>query len=160
MDRRLNFNRIDMKEIQLTQGYIALIDDEDFERVSKINWHVHKSRQRRYGRNKKIGYLHNFIMNTPEDMEVNHKDWDGLNCQKYNMENTTRSKNAQNMHRTREGFVGVYYDNRDKTIFSSIGFAGKNIYIGRFNSEVEAAIAYNSKAIELFGSNAQLNKVD
>lgn len=148
-----------MKEVKLTQGYVALVDDEDYAKVSVVNWHVHKSRQRYYARNKIVGYLHRFIMQTSGDMEVDHKDWNGLNCQKYNMENVTRSKNAQNMHRSRGGFVGVYLDKRDNRIFSSICVNYKQIFLGRFDTETAAALAYNSAALKYFGCNAQLNEV-
>lgn len=32
-----------MKEIPLTQGYVALVDDEDYDRVSAFKWYAAKS---------------------------------------------------------------------------------------------------------------------
>ncbi len=148
-----------MKEIKLTQGYVALIDDEDFEKVSQYTWFVEKRRQRRYARNKIVGYLHRFIMNTPKELEVDHKDWNGLNCQKVNLVNTTRSRNAQNQSRALNKLVGVYLDKRDNRIFSSICVNYKNICLGTFSTQLEAAKAYNIAALQYFGSNARLNEV-
>ena len=35
-----------VKEIQLTQGYVALVDDEDFERVNEYKWYAQRTERK------------------------------------------------------------------------------------------------------------------
>lgn len=81
-------------EIYFTNGCTAQIDERDRLRVSKLCWHLHVSKRRgkptNYYARATIGgwkvYLHRFIMNCPNGMEVDHLDGDGLNCRRSNLE--------------------------------------------------------------------------
>ena len=89
-----------MREIPLTKGYVALVDDEDYERAAAFKWSAivirDKNKGRVYGmratdwnpetrRNGKYIYLHRFILNAPDRVMVDHRDSDGLNCHKHNL---------------------------------------------------------------------------
>jgi hypothetical protein len=94
-----------MKEIQLTQGQVALVDDEDYEYLSQWKWYArwNKSTQSYYAvrtvgtkPNQVTVRMHRFIMNTLIGMDCDHKDHDTLNNQKHNLRNATKSQNSVN----------------------------------------------------------------
>jgi hypothetical protein len=94
-------------------------------------------------------------------MLVDHKDRNGLNNQKENLRICDYSKNAQNSKRNpiygSSNYKGVYLYKRTNKYRANIKLKGKRIYLGYFDSDKEAALAYNKKAIELFGEYACLN---
>jgi len=161
-----SIRRNTMKEIKLTQGKIAKVDDKNYEKLMQYTWAADQHRQRWYavtnvlnaGKWTKL-YMHRFIMKPIDEEEVDHKDRDGLNNQEYNMRNCSRSINAQNQI-SKDRFRGVYVDKRDNRIFSSICVNYKNISLGRFGTRKEAALAYNAAALKYFGENAAINSMD
>lgn len=79
-----------MKEIKLTQGYATKVDDEDFEKLNKVNWYVsiyknHARAESRQWIKGKLVRMHRIIINCPEDLVVDHIDGDSLNNQKDNL---------------------------------------------------------------------------
>lgn len=159
-----------MKEIKLTQGQFALVDDADYDWLNQWKWHAHKSRQTYYAerqvrinlekqpQKQKSLSMHRLIMNTSKGMEVDHIDHNGLNCQKHNMRNCTTLQNQMNRKsRGRSKYLGVSYFNGNK-FRADIRPAGyKTIHLGLFDSEIEAAIAYDKEAVKHYGEFANLN---
>ena len=108
-----------MKKIPLTKGLFALIDDDDYERVSKFKWCAAKSAHGntfyaqsrvRDGEGRSIPMsMHRFILGiTDSDIHVDHQDGDGLNNQRYNIVAGTRSDNMLNTRRhRRDETIGV-----------------------------------------------------
>lgn len=160
-----------MKRIKLTQGQKALIDDEDFERVSKIKWCALK---RPYGGFYVVGtigdigarkrvFMHRFILGiTDSKTKVDHKDLNGLNNQKKNIRVATHGQNIANMP-SKKGSVskykGVSWCKDIKQWRAQIMKEGKYFGLGCFKNEIDAALAYNKKAIELHGEFAFLNNI-
>ena len=98
-----------MKEILLTQGLVTIVDNDDYERLSKFKWYAAKSRQTYYAvRNKRIhdGYggqrqikMHREILgNDIGLLQCDHVDGNGLNNQKSNLRVVTPRQNCQNLH--------------------------------------------------------------
>lgn len=161
-----------MTKIPLTMGLVALIDDEDAERVMAFKWTAAASparkgkcyayrMQRDAAKKQRAILLHRFIMNAPSGLDVDHKDNDGLNCQKSNMRLATRSQNNQNMiPHGASGFKGVYLHSahqRKKRFQAKIKIDQKDISLGYYATAEEAARAYDKKAAVLFGEFARLN---
>src|SRR6185369_4370410 len=95
-----------MKEIQLTQGKVALVDDEDYEGLSAFTWHAYCNQNggwyaRSSSLSRKNGgkhlWMHRLILNCPNGKQVDHKDGDGLNNQRYNLREATQAQNMYNM---------------------------------------------------------------
>jgi len=88
------------REIQLTQGMVAVVDAADYDWLSKYKWYAHKSKGGYYAEtrigprheNKKIR-MHVMIMNPPKGMEVHHKNRDTLYNRRDNLEVCTKRKN-------------------------------------------------------------------
>lgn len=157
-----------MKEIKLTQGRVALVDDEDYEYLVQWKWHAHKDARRdvwyaKRNINLKNGHyksiqMHRIIMNTKVGMEVDHIDGDGLNNQKYNLRNCFRSGNMRNRRYTgKVEYLGVHIRKNRGTYVATIHFNKNLKYLGSFKTAEEAAIAYNKAAIEIHGEFARLN---
>jgi hypothetical protein len=163
-----------MIEVPLTKGKVALIDDEDAERVLAFKWTYCRRRGglEYAGRSiwipgqKKVSgvLLHRFILNAPKGVNVDHKDNNGLNCQKDNIRLTTQSRNCQNQKKRRGCAVpykGVVYVNdpmRRKRFYARINTADLVPHcLGYHHTAEEAARAYDAKARELFGEFARLN---
>lgn len=157
-----------MKEIRLTQGEIAFVDDEDFEYLNQWEWHTVKYKYTNYARRRPLinGKLttinmHRQIMKTPINMEVDHIDHNGLNNQKSNLRNCTHRQNAMNnSSRGSSKYLGVSIVGRGRQkgmISAEIKMNYRKIHIGVFSTEIEAAKAYDKKAKELFGEFANLN---
>lgn len=158
-----------MKEIPLTQGKVALVDDEDFERVSQYKWYYDKQKNTAKRsitisqRTRKPEYLSQLLCPVQNKKTgIKYFDGNSLNFQKNNMlvlsvsylyQGTNRKKNRK----LTSEYVGVSWAKNAKKWLVAISFQKKPIYIGIFDKELEAAAAYNKKAIELYGPNAKLN---
>lgn len=149
-----------MKEIKLTKGFIALVDDEDYDYLNHWKWYVYIDRTYRYAirtesKSRKRIKMHRVILNAPDHLLVDHIDHNGLNNQRYNIRLCTNSQNQWNMKGRRNGFKGV---SAEKYCFrASIKYQQRTIHLGSFKTEKEAGMAYDQKAKELFGDFALLN---
>ncbi len=155
-----------MKTIPLTQGQVALVDDEDYERVNQFKWCANICKHTTYAQRQittlgkvKTIKLHRFIMNVDDSkIEIDHKNGNGIDCQKSNLRTSTHLENLRNSTK-RNGTHSIYKGvskSRNKHR-AYINNNGKAIHIGVFYNEKEAAIAYDKKAIELFGEFAKTN---
>jgi hypothetical protein len=155
-----------MKLIPLSQNQFAQVDDWWFDALMHWKWFAIKYKDTYYAKRmqwlpiskKYVGIrMHRFIMNTPDNLEVDHKDWNGLNNQEENMRNCTRTENNRNTRAINKfGYRGVAYE-AGKYLKAHICTNGKTIHLGYFNSIEDAARAYDAKAKELFGEFAVLN---
>jgi hypothetical protein len=150
--------------IPLTHGQNAIVDTEDFERISQWNWYAHyvpRSNSFRAARmeNRKLILMHRVIMNCPDELEVDHEDHNQLNNRKSNLRNCTHAQNNHNC-RTKQnshhGFKGVTLS-RQNTWIARIRHDGKRIWLGTFPTPEEAARAYDNAAILYHGQFACLN---
>lgn len=158
-----------MKQIELTQGHFALVDDEDFERLIQFKWHVNKNRNVVYAERKdKRGIfrvtvkMHREILNAPKGYCVDHIDGDGLNNTRSNLRLCTNSENIRNSNvgkRNTSGYKGVSWHARDKRWQAKIVMDGKQNHIGNFDTAEEAALAYNEAAKMHYGDFARLNVI-
>lgn len=156
-----------MKEIPLTKGRVALVDDEDFIEISKHKWYANHDTHTIYAQRtptiegKQITIrMHRYILNAPYGQKVDHKDGNGLNNQRNNLRLCSNSQNGQNCRLRKDnksGYKGVYWDSEVNKWASSLGFKNKTIRIGRFTCLIKAAKAYDKKATELYGEFAVLN---
>jgi len=144
-----------MKEIQLTQGKKALVDDEDFEYLCNWKWYACYARGTFYAAHKDdiVIYMHRLIMKTPKGLQVDHTDHNGLNNQKSNLRNCLSRQNRQNSLGERK-YKGVYCAG---TYGYIVRFRKR--HIGTFKNEEDAARAYNEEAIKLYGEYACLNTI-
>lgn len=150
-----------MKTIPLTQGKVALVDDADFETASQFKWHaVRKGRgiyarhmQRKPHRRGASIYLHQLLM--PGVPEIDHKDGNGLNNQRENIRPVSHMLNMRGFRTKQIGassmFRGVSWDCNKRKWQAYINYNKKRIPLGRFESENEAARAYDLAAKKLFG---------
>lgn len=160
-----------MREIPLSQGYVAIVDDEDYERVVQFKWSA-SVRRRRNGTIKTIYamreegaimvLLHRFVLELPVGRIplVDHRDGDGRNNQKANLRHCGVQQNAGNARKhfdTTSRFKGVYWDKANDKWRAQIKHGKKHESLGRFTSEVEAAKAYDAAARRLFGTFALTN---
>lgn len=162
-----------MKEIKLSQGKVALVDDEDFEYLNQWKWAAYKSKNSFYagraemknGKCKTI-LMHRVILKiTEKKIFIDHRDRNGLNNQRYNLREATHKQNQSNaapLIGKISKYKGVTYNRdkgRKKRWVANIFPNGKTVHIGHFLTEEEAALAYNKKAIEIQGEFAYLNHV-
>ena len=162
-----------MREIQLTQGYKALVDDEDYERVSQFKWLAVKNKRKNTVQvyamttvwipkwKKSIAlFLHHFILSyNPKGLQVDHIDRNTLNNQKQNLRHCTNTENNYNKPKGnfKNNYKGVHYYAERNKFRVNINVNKKYIFIGYFDDEIEAAKAYNEAAIKYHGEFACLN---
>ncbi len=104
--------------------------------------------------------MHRLIMNAPAGLVVDHIDGNSLNNRKTNLRICTQAQNIHNSRPRRNRsskYKGVFWNKVNKKWSVSIRKGDKRIYLGGFDDEIEAALAYDRKAEELFGEFAYLN---
>lgn len=148
-----------MKKIPLTQGKFAIVDDEDFEFLSQWNWYYLNGYAVRSFKGSKI-LMHRVINKTPDYLQTDHINRNRLDNRKINLRNATVSENQTNrlsLYNT-TGYRGVFRG-KGGAWRVRIQVKGEKINIGSFKSIKEAAIAYNKKALEIYGDFAVLNEI-
>jgi hypothetical protein len=159
-----------MKLVPLTQGKFAMVDDDDYERVMQHKWCVFKSNKRFYASTKilhgdktwKNLMLHRFILNKHQDKNVCFKDKDGFNCCKGNLIELNageRTHLSEKMVVKTSKYVGVHWSKQRNKWLAIIRFKKQKYDLGGFENEADAAMSYNTKALELYGENAKLNVI-
>lgn len=153
----------DFVEVLLSQGKVALIDSADAERVCAFKWCAvctspRRKRARWYGYRRDYSvtpskgiYLHRFIVDAPQGVEVDHWNGDGLDCRRANLRLATRSQNAQNIRviRGTVPFRGVHAVR--SWWRAEINCKGVTHRSRLFDSAEEAARAYDVLSRKLHG---------
>jgi hypothetical protein len=160
-----------MKEIQLTQGKVAIVDDEDYDYLNQWKWFANNMNGKFYvkkkitvSKNKQTDiYMHRFIMKPNKGMVIDHLDGNTLNNQKNNLRICTHAENMRNSKipiNNKSGYKGVSYQENRNTYRAQIKFNNKTINIGDFIDPIDAARAYNEVALKYHGEFAHINKID
>ncbi len=164
----------EMKQIPLTQGLFALVDDADYDWLMQWKWHTKKKGGAYYAaracphptkgwKKHLLLFMHRAIMNTPPEMETDHINHDGLDNRRHNIRICSHKQNAYNQspangHTSK--YKGVSLKKNKTGIIrwlSQIHHGLRYIHIGYFSVEEDAARAYDGYAKKLFGDYAYLN---
>ena len=146
-----------MKQISLTQGMYAIVDDADFEWLNQWKWHIQAGHNTYYAVRKCNGKrirMHRLILGCTENEEVDHKNHNGLDNQRHNIRKCTHSQNMQNLPYRKGGsskYKGVSWDKESRKWLASIKLNGIKQRIGLYLLDIDAAKAYDKVAIKLFG---------
>ena len=157
-----------MKEIALSKGAITSVDDGDYESVDQYKWTLSGSgyacREYSDGGVMKRIYLHRALLNCPDGCEVDHINGNPLDNRRCNLRLATHQQNLCNQSKqhsaTSSKYKGVYFDRVNRKWRAQITRAGVTHTLGRFNTEREAALAYNKAARQYFGKYANLNNFE
>jgi len=167
-----------MREIPLTKGYVALVDDEDYEQAAAFKWSA-DVRFKADGKTIRVVYatharphptkgqvtqfMHRLVAGvTDSKIHVDHRDHNGLNNQKYNLRHATPVDNGGNRKvsiNNTSGYKGVSWNSKLGKWKVDIMVKGKSAFLGYFTDVQEAARRYDAFAWLLFGEFAATNEM-
>ena len=166
--RQLKFG-YPFRKIPLGEGRFTIVDQKDFYLLNNFRWCAKGDGQCIYAvrfvieadKRAKIVTMHREIMDTPPGILVDHRNNDGLDNRRDNLRLATSSQNNINCRRNKSKsssrFVGVTFDKRKKQWRVRISVNRKRIFLGYFDSEIDAAKAYDEAAKKYYGEFARLN---
>lgn len=159
-----------MKTISLTQGKVAIVDDQDYEWLNQWKWTASKIRGKWYAvrslgprKNRKYILMHRLVHNVLPGMVCDHRNGNSLDNRNQNLRSCTQKDNVHNQSAHKDAlskYKGISCDKsskRRKRWRARIMSDGREKSLGYFDTELEAAKAYDQKAKELFGEFAKLN---
>lgn len=159
-----------MQKIPLTQGQFALVDDADYEELSKYKWYANKNRsgifyawrvsKNKNGSPEKIS-MHRQLLGLKhgDKRQGDHINHNGLDNRRNNLRICTPQQNQFNQRKKPKTsrYKGVSWCSRTKKWMAGIQFDGKSIFLGRFRFEELAALAYDFAALKYFREFAKFN---
>lgn len=151
------------KQIPLTNcDKYTLVDDEDYERLSKWSWYLKDDGYVVRSTSKTVIRIHREIMGvTDPSLIVDHRNHNVLDNQKENLRVTNRSGNMMNAgKRGKNKYKGVRYIPKNNCYQARISVNKRSITIGHFTNEDAAANAYNFYAKIHHGEFAYYNDVE
>lgn len=159
--------------LSLTHGKFALVDADRFDELNVHLWRWQRGRSYDNGyavrsnenNTRKVILLHQDVMRTTSEVEVDHKDRNTLDCRASNLRICTHQQNSSNRRKPPafagkpciSKYKGVTRGNRGKPWRAQIRAFKKHYYLGSFATELEAARAYDAAAIQHFGEFARPN---
>jgi hypothetical protein len=169
--RRLKYGYT-FRRINLGDGVYTIVDVDIFYRLGHHKWHLKGSNAKKFYvvRDVKIGpgktkmlSLHREIMNQPKGLLVDHMKGNSLDNRRAVLRVATWGQNAQNRPKkqnTSSRFKGVSFHKRYKKYGATICIKGKNMLLGWFENEIDAAKAYDAAARKYYGPHAKVNFPD
>jgi hypothetical protein len=153
-----------LKQIPLTKGYSAFVDDDVYEEISHLSWQACEGPYTTYAvrsvRNSDGSFskirMHRLICNAEPGMRVDHADRNGLNNLRSNLRVCSNSENMGNRKSNKNSssqFKGVSWSSTKGRWVVQL----QDRFLGSFNNEIEAAKAYDLEAARAFGKFALLN---
>ena len=166
--RRLRFGYA-FRKIPLTQGQYAIVDPDDYPRLSKYKWRICKTKGKNVlyaerstrlpnGKYSRV-LMHRQLIHVPEGFVIDHINRNGLDNRKANLRPATIAQNAWNSRKrkNRFGYKGVWFA-KDKGKFrAAVWHNNKREYLGYFNSPRQAAKVYDHAARKFHKEFAVLN---
>jgi hypothetical protein len=156
-----------MKEIPLTKGKFALVDDSDYPYFIQFKYFYNGGYAARVlprdGKKQKQVKMHNEIMNPPPGFQVDHVDGNRLNNQRSNLRNCTQTQNNRNRSMSRNntsGYRGVCWNCGRGMWQATIRVLEKREFLGYFPVPEDAARVWDKAAIKYRGEFARLNFPD
>jgi len=149
-----------VKRIPLGNGCYTYVDKEDYEWLNQWHWHVYGGGYAARREKGKLILMHRQIMQPPKGRVVDHINGNGYDNTRANMRNITPRQNTHNRGKyagSNSIYKGVWYDEQCHRWRARICCGKECFYLGYFDSEIEAARAYDRKAVELLGEFARLN---
>lgn len=158
-----------MKTVPLSQGKVALVDDDDYEFIARFRWYAARNRHTWYAmRNVSLGHgkgttqrMHRVILNAQDtSSQVDHRNGDGLDNRRENIRICSSRENTRNMRpHSSSGFKGVCFKKGSvaRPWRARIRVNRQSIDLGHFGTVEEAARAYDYGALQHFGEFARLN---
>jgi hypothetical protein len=163
-----------MGEIRLTNGDVALVDDDCVTLLEGYKWNC-AVKKLKHGESKyasayvKNGdewdhlLMHRIIVGATKGVIVDHVDGNGINNHRYNLRIATHTQNMRNRQVT-PGFTsvykGVWWNKRDRVWQACIKCDGRTIHLGSFRTQEQAAVSYNEAARKYHGDFSLLNNLD
>ena len=160
------------REIPLTQGKSAIIDDEDYEMLSAFKWHFRPMRSncREKGYARRSVYLgggriqhifmHRMLLDLPEGKQCDHINGNSLDYRRSNLRISTQAQNTRNAAKHKNGrtsrFKGVIRLPSGHW-YATIRTNGHQVGLGTFQDEQSAARAYDEAARRAYGEFARVN---
>ena len=149
-----------MAEIKLNRGLVALVDEEDLPRLSSRKWRaltMHKQERYTYAisSDSRSTPMARFITNAPAGMVVDHINGNRLDNRKANLRVCTHAQNMRNRALAGGRWKGLCKDRGRWRVVVVVD--RKRHRIGTFDTQEEAARAYDAAALRLHGEFARLN---
>lgn len=152
------------KEIQVGKSSKALVDNEDYDRLSQYKWRLilgYAVRDRQPGEaGPRTISMHREIMRTPKGYVCEHDNGNRLDNRKENLRSVTHGGAARHNKKALASsqYKGVSKLGRTNRWRAAIRSGGETINLGWYESEYDAAVAYNSAAVVIYGEYANLNE--
>ena len=157
------------RKIDLGESYFTIVEPRDYYLIRHFKWCVWGTGRKFYAvrvmiikpGQTKLMYLHREIMNAPKGTLVDHRNLDPLDNRRENLRFATHAENMQNKRKTSSKtssrFVGVVLNKRNGRWYARIKYKKKQIALGCFGNEIDAAKAYDAAAKKYYGKFARLN---
>ena len=154
----------------MAQPRYAKVDPADYKRLRGYEWLARKGKNSFYarrhvpvgkGKKESLIYLHQEVIQVPEGMVIDHINHDGMDNRSANVRVATYSQNLYH-RKKRSGakyskYKGVCWKKESRKWVARIGFQKKEVHLGYFTSEIDAARAYDDAAKNYHGEFACLN---
>lgn len=147
------------KEIPLTHGKVAIVDDDQFEKLSQYKWHAVRTKSGVWHAVCTL-VMHRMVVDAPPGTVVDHKDRNGLNNKAENLKITTAAGNAANRAKKKSSkYIGVTKVKNKGGVKWRAYLSIEGVYtcVGHFADEETAARERDMAALSEIGPDVELN---